>query len=310
MSSRYRIIGMLGIGAAALVMRCANPFGGGGTETSNPGMYACAHAVFEEVESPGNWSPESYLPSGGAELDPERSATFPARSRIKPPGETYTAVDSAAQRTGIPEMRLLSFQKQQNGVCTALSVHFNAGNDRRFGSTADNRILRLDRELAIANTTLERIAFRDHPALHSGDSLELVFDRHHDTGLIRDATVRYVMLPGALSRDQRFVRLAALQKAIAFRKSPVQSVEVRIEFEPSGAASPFYDKATVQARMYYGLGHEGIFTGTVNGRGGTLSGRYTEGGRERCVEYVRAGNTLSWKEREPSAPLPDSTKAP
>ena len=57
---------MLGIAQCSL-----SPLGGGGTETGNPeGMLACAHAVFEEVDSADRWSLTSYLPDGEGQLDP------------------------------------------------------------------------------------------------------------------------------------------------------------------------------------------------------------------------------------------------
>lgn len=54
-----------------IVQCCLSPLGGGGTETGNPdGMLACAHAVFEEVDSAHRWSLTSYLPDGEGQLDP------------------------------------------------------------------------------------------------------------------------------------------------------------------------------------------------------------------------------------------------
>lgn len=467
-----RVMAMLraiGTGAAALLLQCVNPFGGGGTETSNPGMFACAYAVFDEVESPLNWSPESYLPDGGIELDPDRSLvgtarrktgildavpkgsnlilvssrvdttitidslcidTFPgasaagdtirivmidgpdtvAEQKLPGPGgngslcvkawhdtaltavvdsfliqltetpnaplqvmhttvagmrmernrgvlfphavsmdsclgyrtviadfagrrspkagvalspfvheapyarlmntshsfgygigETYTPVSVPAQRSGVPEMRLLAFLKQPRGVCTALSMHFDAGKDRRFGSIGDNRILRLDREQTLANHTLERIVFRNLPALETGDSIECIVDKHQDSGLVKDASIRYVSLPAILNGDHRAARIARITKALSFRKSRVQSIDLCIEF--SGDALPFYDKATVTARMYYGQGREGIFKGVINGRANALAGRYLEDEKEDEVEYRRAGNTLSWKDSKIMPPL-------
>ena len=208
----------------------------------------------------------------------------------------------------MPEMRLLAFLKQPRGVCTALSMYFDAGKDRRFGTIGDNRILQLDREQTFANHTLERIMFRNHPALRTGDSIELVFDKHLDSGLVRDASIRYVSLPMKFFGDHRAARIARITKALSFRKSRVQSIDLCIEF--SGDARPFYDKAAVTARMYYGQGREGIFKGVINGRANMLAGRYVEDDKEREVEYLRTGNSLSWKESEIKPPLSDDRPEP
>jgi hypothetical protein len=128
--------------------------------------------------------------------------------------------------------------------------------------------------------------------------------------LVKDASIRYVALPGSSNGDYRAARIVRITKALSFRKSRVQSIDLRIEFELSGAARPFYDKATVTARMYYGQGREGIFKGVINGRANVLAGRYVEDDKEREVEYLRTGNSLSWKDSKIMPPLSSDRPEP
>ena len=60
------------VGVVLGTMQCGlSPLCGGGTETGNPGMLECAHAVFAEVDSAGWWSLAGYLPGGEQQLDPD-----------------------------------------------------------------------------------------------------------------------------------------------------------------------------------------------------------------------------------------------
>lgn len=67
---KIRLFGLLALVAISLgIVQCCSL--GGGTETGNPdGMLACAHAVFEEVDSADRWTLTSYLPDGEQQLDP------------------------------------------------------------------------------------------------------------------------------------------------------------------------------------------------------------------------------------------------
>jgi hypothetical protein len=458
-----------------LIAQCVAPFGGGGTETSNPGMYACAYAVFNEIESPANWSPETYLPSGGIQLDPGRFAPLTVRpngmqAKTVPSGSNivllryrvdtlrsidslYTdtiafdravrdsirivmidekdtvavvkrrpiegkfipeivvrrdtqhlaAVDSMLLRfsedynapvtvlrdtiRGVAEVRsgglflphrivvdsiggggtvvvyfarkpvaaqpmacdksmtpfmrdnpysplvrpatvfgyiidetyaphenqpwqsvasltpgshgshLFAYFQTPGGVCTALSVLFDAGSDRRLATVGDNRIVSLDREQGLLSSTVERILYRNNIALGCGDSIELIFDKHQDSGLVKDASVRYSCLPGNDGLDHRSNRIVRIHKALSFRGCRIQSIDLQIAFDVSGKARPFYDNAKIHARMYYGKDKTGIFDGYLNAREQTMIGTCIENDMEHPVEYGRQANTLLWSDR-------------
>jgi hypothetical protein len=458
-----------------LLAQCVTPFGGGGTETSNPGMYACAYAVYNEIESPANWSPETYLPAGGIQLDPGRFAPSPiglneSKGKVVPGGSNrvllrfrvdtlrstdtlfsdtiafdraardsirivmidgkdtvsvvkqqsvegkifpviamrretrhLTTIDStlvkyseddnapvivlrdtvrgvAAVRSGglflphrivvdslggggtvvvyftrrpvvaqpavydksmAPFMRdgpcsplvrpatafgycidetyaphenqpwqpvasltagshgshLFAYFQIPGGVCTVLSALFDAGSDRHFATTGDNRIISFDREQSLSSSTIERISYRNNIALGCGDSIELVFDKHQDSGLVKDASVRYSCLPGSDGLDHRTNRIVRIHKALSFRGSRVQSIDLQITFDASGKARPFYDNARIIARMYYGQERTGIFEGYLNARDRTMIGSYCGNDVEHPVEYTRTANTLLWSDR-------------
>lgn len=70
MRSRWILAVLAGI-ALGIVQCGLSPLCGGGTETGNPGMIACAHAVFAEVDSADRWSIAGYLPGGEQQLDPD-----------------------------------------------------------------------------------------------------------------------------------------------------------------------------------------------------------------------------------------------
>ena len=464
------------LGAALLLLaQCVAPIGGGGTETPNPGMYACAYAVFNEIETPARWSPETYLPAGEIQLDPDRFSPFPVRQngikgKIVPSGgnmallryrvdtvlsidtlysdtitfdwaardsvriimidgkdtvaavkrrlsggkispefvvrkDTYHSpatdstlvrfsedpdapttvfrdtvrgvavargnglvlpyridVDSlggggtvviyfkrkpvapqpvACDKSVAPFMRegphtplvrpstalgyiidetyaphetqpwqsvaslppgskgshLFAYLQTPGGVCTALSVLFDPGSDQRFATTGDNRILSLDRDQTLSSSMIERIAYRNNVALGCGDSIELIFDKHQDSGLVKDASVRYSCLPGGDGLDHRANRIVRIHKALSFRGCRVQSIDLTIVFDLSGKSRPFYDNAKIQARMYYGGGKTGVFEGRLNARDRTMTGIYVENDQERPVEYNRVENTLLWNDR-------------
>ncbi|MBN1131347.1 MAG: hypothetical protein JXA71_20340 [Chitinispirillaceae bacterium] len=465
MNPRHLLITLSGVFGTLLLLHCANPFGGGGTETGSPGMMACAFAVYNEIESPRNWSPESYLPAGGLELDPGRATLHPvpttgrsgdaapagrnlvimrhrtdtiitldtlcvsipllntdavsvvisegscviATRRLNGPADraspcilprrdtllvaktdsffvkmtafpgapvalrrdtvmgvktehcagrffpqTVTIDSSGKNRSVIayfsrnraalplaapdtsaiplgrrnlvarlvgpatalgyivdesyssrdrasgsdsPLSLLKSGYTHSRGFITALSVLFDAGADRRFASINNNRILELDREQRLLKRTLERISYRNHCALSTGDSIELVFDKHQETGLVKDVAIRYTSLPGDRVSDHRGNRIARIHKALSFRDPVVQSIDLHIVFGDPEKAHPFYDNAQVTAKMYYGKGRTGRFEGTLQSRDGRLVGCYTENDDEHSVEYTRATNVLLWDGR-------------
>jgi hypothetical protein len=461
------------LSSTLLFLRCSDlALGGGGTETGSPGMFACAYAVFNEIESPATWSPEHYLPAGIAQLDPERLSPaylkknsaqgggIPSDSNLiimryrvdtlitfdslcidtavidstgntvscavkingrttgsinthrcsnqiiiqdtivyqatllqprvdsffikltdagnapvrfcrdsvtgmttvrnngfSNPGrisvdlvknggrtitvstgqnvplpqaevkktnlpflwypnytqlvrastslgyivdETYDNGDGVLLKTSgplSPRSHLLTIFRHPEGTCTVLSVLFDAGTDRKFRSTGNNRIVSLDREQSLNNRTVEKISYRNNVALSAGDSIELIFDKHQDSGMVKDATVRYTFIPGADTLDYRSNRISRIAKALSFRDRKVQSLDLHIAFDASGCSRPFYDFAWVTARMYYGHDRSGEFEGYLNGRDNKLVGTYCENGVKDTVEYVRASNRLFWGER-------------
>ncbi|MBN2036640.1 MAG: hypothetical protein JW768_07860 [Chitinispirillaceae bacterium] len=460
-------------GVPLLFLRCAVvPFGGGGgTETGNPGMYACAFAVYNEIETPAHWSPESYLPSGSIQLDPGRSSsmiaqgigindgalsgdnvvilrhrsdtlividslcidtftadlhdgdthctvildeedtmtvplhrlagkrvfpevvmvrdttitatvdsflvqvvdstTAPIVSRhdtvpgVKternrglslpyrvtidsltneritiavasrnrsleapvPPDETirpfmlehpftrlfrasslfgYIIEENYTSNNGVtqypqpsrsPGSHLLSYLKHPEGASTFLSVLFDAGADRQFPSIGDNRIASLHREQSFSGRTIERVSYRNDIILATGDSIELMLDKHQNAGLVKDAAIRYTCVPGADLLDHRSNRIVRIHKALSFRDRRVQSIDLHIAFDISPQARPFYDNARIIARMYYGNERSGMFEGRLSACDNKLVGTYKENGEDYPVDYDRSSNSLRWGER-------------
>jgi hypothetical protein len=468
MKPRHLYILLAGICGTLPSLQCVNPFGGGGTETGSPGMTACAFAIYNEIESPKNWSPETYLPARGLELDPGRAArlpaqtnglsvnaassignvvimrfridtiitvdtlyvdtpvpaqvnrdsiriilrygsaavadvrrfrsdknsllfaaprrdtvlvaktdsffvkltdslnapvslcrdtikgikteystgvSFPQRVTVDSTGKDLTVIADFIGRSSntplsVPEKTTKAFGRQNTyahlvqpattfgyivdetytspentslsgpslsrlqagfthtrGFSTGLTVLFDAGNDRRFPSIGDNRVVQLDREMRLFQRTLERVSYCNRTVLSTGDSIELTFDKHQDTGLVKDASIRYTSIPGKDPADHRDNRIARIHKALSFRDPMVQSIDLHILFDTPKNPRPFYDNARVIAKMYYGKGRTGRFEGILRAHDGKLFGIYIENDEESTVEYVRATNSLIWSNR-------------
>ena len=213
------------------------------------------------------------------------------------PHENQPWQSVASLTPGSHGSHLFAYFQTPRGVCTALSVLFDAGSDRQFATIGDNRIFSLDREQNLSSSTVERISYRNNIALGCGDSIELIFDKHQDSGLVKDASVRYSSLPGNDGLDHRSNRIVRIHKALSFRGCRVQSIDLQIVFDVSGKARPFYDNAKIHARMYYGNEKIGIFEGYLNAREQTMIGTYSQNDMEYPVEYTRTANTLIWIDR-------------
>jgi len=87
--------------AAMLIAGCSlGPVAGGGTETGNPEVVACARAAFAAMNADSQWMPEHYLPGGVQKLDP--ALLIPASTREKlavPLGKAQARIDTVVNDT-------------------------------------------------------------------------------------------------------------------------------------------------------------------------------------------------------------------
>jgi len=81
---------------AALFSGCSlGPVAGGGTETGNPEIVACASAAFGIMAADSQWIPEYYLPGGTGKLDPATLIPATVRSQLPAPlGKTASRIDT------------------------------------------------------------------------------------------------------------------------------------------------------------------------------------------------------------------------
>ncbi len=185
------------------------------------------------------------------------------------------------------------------GLRTTLTVVFDAGADRLFPTTADNRILSLSRMRSLDGKTVDKTTYTI-PAVDSTlDSAILVRERYPETGAVLDVITRYRCITGQDGMNHRQNRLAAVTKHISFRNGTVRTLEVEITPDsPVNAFLPCCGSGLVTGRIYYGTIFAGTFDGRIDMASRTMSGVYTENGIAYHVTYSRSADNLSWGQSE------------
>lgn len=464
------------IAAALTSMQCANlafdPYGGGGTDTGNPGMLTCGRTMFEEVESCGRWSPAAYLPGGEQQLNPTlylsgtpkiplgkiiaadtitadsgnilrirfsvdtiilidsvfvrdtvlkdtitRDTLHPDAStdlvvdnkktdtiiiidtvvkrdtiqtphldstfiqltdsagapvtitndtvagtkqivylnngqpRIYTPvsnvsydsaagqvsylmvmrasasmfcvtsnfslksdsGNVQMARSSALSGTTVYEkysdadgdgylfktVSFLSMRSKFSGVYTSGSLRttlefvFDAGSDRLFSTTGDNRILSLNRVRSINGITVDSITYTIPVLDRMLDSVILLREQHPETGTMQEMALRYTCLAGSDTMDHRQNRLCAMTRHSVYRYGALQSLD--IVFVPDQASLSCSNGAVTAGISSRTAGLGGNFEGRLDIAAQKLYGVYTEDGLAFDVTYSRLTDNLSWE---------------
>jgi hypothetical protein len=176
---------------------------------------------------------------------------------------------------------------------TVIAV-FDAGLDRQFPTTWDNRILSLKRQKSAGGILLESVDY-GVPAIDSSfDSATLAVGRYPASGALMQSQTRYRCRPGADPLDHRQNKLVRIVKSAAYRSGPVQALDVTIVPDSALALSAPFATGSVSAQMSYGGSRTASFDGRFDRAGGKLRGVYTENGIGMPVTYDATTGLFSW----------------
>jgi hypothetical protein len=178
-----------------------------------------------------------------------------------------------------------------------VAVLFDAGLDRKFPTTSDNRILTLCRLRTVGGKIIEKISYGIPSADSAFDTTALVVERSSASTAVTHAGIRYICVSGADSLDHRQNRLLRIVKKTEFQGNGAARCAVQITPDSPLSIGTSFGGGSVFAQVTHIDGSESIFDGRYDAADGTLRGVWSENGVERVITYYRATGRVDWEPR-------------
>ena len=175
---------------------------------------------------------------------------------------------------------------------TVFQVDFDAGSDRLFGTTGDNRIRSLQRTSSEGGAVVDRIRYGPLFFGQHGDTVFLERSRMVTDDSLSQRSERFICITGDDPYDHRTNRLAVYSLTAGYGSGIIKKMEITVipPLPLSAGQSPA--AGTLRASIDFGKGLTGIIEASIDYGTATITGSYAEAGTEYHLTYKRNGNVL------------------
>jgi hypothetical protein len=174
-----------------------------------------------------------------------------------------------------------------SGSITTLAVLFDAGEDKQFFSTNDNRIYTLQRTLTRSNETYLNVSYRNNYSSFSDDSSILVVTKRYSGDSLISSTTRYNCIPGNVPENHLLNKLCSIDKNLTFSSNNLNNIELHLKPDTPLSAGQYFSSALLNAKIYFGRGRIGELSGKIDFATNSFTGSYFSNGIEYNASYDR-----------------------
>jgi hypothetical protein len=203
--------------------------------------------------------------------------------------EEYTDIDGdgnllTSSNNSTPLVELKAIYGIQNEK-QSLSVQFDPGVDNSFSQTADNQIHLLERENEVSGYSSENIIFSNTHLTSGIDSSSLRIIKSTQNDSISAEITTFTIVNKDVFHSTTNSKLVKMQHSIQFRSGSAHFVNLTITPDSLLDVSTTPSKATIKIVIDYGKGSTGVFNGSIDYTKKTVTGVYSENGKEREFRY-------------------------
>jgi hypothetical protein len=164
-------------------------------------------------------------------------------------------------------------------------VQFDPGVDNSFSQTADNQIHLLERENEVSGYSSENIIFSNTHLTSGIDSSSLRIIKSTQNDSISAEITTFTIVNKDVFHSTTNSKLVKMQHSIQFRSGSAHFVNLTITPDSLLDVSTTPSKATIKIVIDYGKGSTGVFNGSIDYTKKTVTGVYSENGKEREFRY-------------------------